>query len=887
MLFSWLRPGANGGPARPRTRTPRLETLEKREVLSSSSLTAAPVAGLLPAAAPGGHLVAAASAGPTGFTPAQLRQAYGLNQITFNGGISGDGTGQTIAIVAVYDQPNLAGDLATFDSTLGIAAPPSFTKVNQTGGSSLPAGNASWGSEESLDVEWAHGIAPGANILLVEASAPNLTDVVAAINTARNYPGVSVVSMSFAFGEFANESTYDSTFTTPAGHNGVTFVAASGDDGSSGAPNWPSVSPDVLAVGGTTLATDSSGNPLSETGWSGSGGGISSFEPQPAYQNGVVTQSTTMRTVPDVSLAAAGNNSVGTNYAVYDTYLSSGWTSGYPYGTSAAAPQWAGLIAIADQGRALEGLGTLDGATQTLPDLYQMPAADFHDITSGSNGAYSAGPGYDLVTGRGSPAANLVVAALTGTSVNSAFADPNFSQVQLPAGTFRYDPTGSPWAFSGYAGISTNGSAFTSGNPAAPAGNQVAVLQETGSFSQTFTVSAAGTYSLSFDAAQRGNRNNGGEDFEVLVNGAVVGTYKPASTSYSLFNATVTLPAGTNTLQFLGLDTAGGDNTAFLDQIGLQSTPGGLLADPSFQQVQLSAGSYLYDPTGSPWTFTGYAGISGNGSGFTGGNPNAPVGNQVAFLQETGSFSQTFTTTAGGNSTLTFYAAQRGNRNSGGEDFQVLIDGVSVGTFKPTGTSYSLFTVPVSFPAAGSHQIVFKGLDSAGGDNTAFLDQVVLQPPTPILADANFEQVQLPASSYRYSPTGSAWSFGGKFPSGAGIASNDSAFTNNNPAAPNGNQVAFLQGTGSISQSFSVAVAGTYNLSFYAAQRGSVNKGGQDFEVLLDGVVIATFKPTSATYALYSTNLSIAAAGSHTLQFLGLDTAGGDNTAFLDGVLLT
>src|SRR5262249_8455261 len=224
-------------------------------------------------------------------------------------------------------------------------------------------------------------------------------------NYARSQPGVAVVSMSFGSGEWSTESALDSYFTTPSGHSGVTFVAASGDGGSSNAPEYPSVSPNVIAVGGTQLNTDSLGNYLSETGWSGSGGGISGYESQPAYQKGVVTQTSSLRGVPDVAYNGANNSP----YALYDSYGYGGWVA--VAGTSAGAPQWSALIAIADQGRALAGKGALDGATQALPMLYQLPAADYHDITSGSNGAYVAGPGYDLVTGMRTPVANQVVAA--------------------------------------------------------------------------------------------------------------------------------------------------------------------------------------------------------------------------------------------------------------------------------------------------------------------------------------------------------------------------------------------------------------------------------------------------------------------------------------------
>ena len=140
----------------------------------------------------------------------------------------------------------------------------------------------------------------------------------------------------------------------------------------------------------------------------------------------------------------------------------------------------------------------------------------------------------------------------------------------------------------------------------------------------------------------------------------------------------------------------------------------------------MGAGQFQYRPTGSPWTFSGSAGISGNNSGFTSGNPPAPEGAQVAFLQGTGSFSQTVTGWAAGSYALTFDAAQRGNHQASQQDFKVLVDGVVVGTFTPSGTSYQAYTTAAFTVTAGSHTITFQGLDSAGGDNTAFVDQVAI-----------------------------------------------------------------------------------------------------------------------------------------------------------------
>ena len=347
------------------------------------------------------------SSSPVGLTPSQIRHAYGFDQITFSGGVVGDGTGQTIAIVDAYDAPTIQNDLHVFDTAFGLPDPPTFTRVAQDGTTNYPstdpagspgAGKNTWEIETALDVEWAHALAPGANILLVEASSASDANLIqAAVNYARSQPGVVAVSMSFSGTEFSGETSYDTYFTTPSGHGGVTFLAATGD---SGQPSgYPAYSPNVLAVGGTTLSlTDSAGTYSNETGWSGSGGGVSTVESQPSFQSGIVTQSSTKRANPDVAFDADPNSGV----AIYDSYDfgSAGWIQ--VGGTSFSTPAWAGLIAVADQGRTLLGLASLDGKTQTLPSLYQLPAADFHDITSGNNG-FAAAAGYDLVTGLGSP----------------------------------------------------------------------------------------------------------------------------------------------------------------------------------------------------------------------------------------------------------------------------------------------------------------------------------------------------------------------------------------------------------------------------------------------------------------------------------------------------
>lgn len=356
-------------------RRPRIEPLEARQLLSVA---------------------------PVGLSPPQIRHAYGFDRAVFQSAgrtIAADGSGQTIAIVDAYDDPYIYTDLRSFDHRFGVSdwdASGQFalTKVKPEGAARPDAG---WALEESLDVEWAHAIAPKAHLLLVEAASAGVDDLLTAVDYARRQRGVVAVSMSWGGAEFPAESYYDDTLTTPAAHvggsglrGGVTFVTSSGD---SGAPaGWPAVSPNVLAVGGTTLRLDSHGSWAGETAWGGSGGGQSLFE-------NAITSS------PDVAYDA----DPASGFAVYCTY---GSGSRGPWakvgGTSAGAPQWAALVSIVDQGRALAHRGSLTTA-QTLSDIYRLPASDFHDIVTGSNGIYSARPGFDLVTGRGSPFADRVI----------------------------------------------------------------------------------------------------------------------------------------------------------------------------------------------------------------------------------------------------------------------------------------------------------------------------------------------------------------------------------------------------------------------------------------------------------------------------------------------
>jgi ELWxxDGT repeat protein len=492
----------------------------------------------------------------------------------------------------------------------------------------------------------------------------------------------------------------------------------------------------------------------------------------------------------------------------------------------------------------------------------------------------------------------------TPVGLPSQLLDTGFESPPVGSGSyadFAYDPADAAWQFSGTAGIAGNGSGFTAQNADAPEGTQAAFLQMAGSsISQTVSL-AAGTYQITFDAAQRVSTWQAGrQDLQVLVDGQIVGTFTPTGGNYAAFQtATFTVAAGNHKIAFLGLDSAGGDNTALIDAVRLVTSLG--LSDGGFESPGVGANTFSafqYAPTGTPWTFTSLSGtngsgIAGNGSGFTDQNPNAPEGTQVGFIQGTGSISQTVSLAAG-TYQITFDAAQRVSIwQASQQNFEVLVDGQVVGTFTPSGGTYAGYQSSTFTVAAGNHRITFQGLDTAGGDNTALMDnvQVAASPTLPAQPiDAGFESPAVGANTFaafQYAPTGTPWTFTSlSGTNGSGIAGNGSGFTDQNPNAPEGAQVGFIQGTGSISQTVSLA-AGTYQITFDAAQRVSVWQAAwQDFQVLVDGQVVGTFAPEDGGYVRDQTGAFTVAAGAHTITFKGLDSAGGDNTALIDAVQL-
>jgi kumamolisin len=320
-------------------------------------------------------------------TPASLACVYKLvNQVAgcnpYGTTANPSGGSRAIAIVDAYDTPTAANDLAHFSAQFGLPAA-NFQVVYASG--KKPAYDGGWALEASLDIEWAHAMAPSARIYLVEAASNSFTDLFNAVTVASRLvvaAGGGEVSMSWGASEFSGESAYDGYFTT----SGVVYVASSGD---SAGVIYPSASPNVVSVGGTTLSRNpTTGNFQGELSWQQTGGGPSAYEHMPTYQNGLAATLGGHRGTPDVAAIADPTTGVWV------------FAGGYWYivgGTSVAAPVTAGIINLAGSFRA--------SSAAELAAIYANTAG-FTNIVSGACGPYEgylAGTGWNFCTGIGSP----------------------------------------------------------------------------------------------------------------------------------------------------------------------------------------------------------------------------------------------------------------------------------------------------------------------------------------------------------------------------------------------------------------------------------------------------------------------------------------------------
>lgn len=339
---------------------------------------------------------------PSGMSPQQVNNAYGFHFI------SAKGKGQIIAIVDAFDDPRIEADLAVFDREFGLPACTAkngcFKKIYAK--NKKPRTDAGWSGEIALDVEWAHAMAPAAKIILVEAASDSMQDLFQAVEVAVKN-GATVVSMSWGAEEFAEQTKLDPIFNNPK----VSFTASSGDNGTD--TIYPAASTHVLAVGGTTLDVDFYGNYLGESAWSGTGGGVSKFEHWPIYQSKLpIPQSNNMRGIPDVGY----NADPETGFSVYNSVPGDGGTGWQVVGgTSAGAPQWAAIIAVANSTLKKNLGGSIN---EVLYSMYTNQGTTyFNDINTGTNGdcgfICTAQSGYDYLTGLGSPEVGNLINDLT------------------------------------------------------------------------------------------------------------------------------------------------------------------------------------------------------------------------------------------------------------------------------------------------------------------------------------------------------------------------------------------------------------------------------------------------------------------------------------------
>jgi uncharacterized repeat protein (TIGR02543 family) len=360
-----------------------------------------------------------------------LQVGYSLSSL-INGSPKYDGTGQKVAIVIGQDEPNPQSAIDTFDSEFGLPTTTlTILCISNSQVVTCPTPQPPYGIEGDLDMESVHTMAPGAQIILVH---PTDSNPIGAINYIANNHIATIVSNSYSLcADTKCTMLKDSDFTSTTRSSvdsflandavqGVTILFASGDqgakpDGSSGGlgVEFPASDPNVLSVGGTDLTLTGCGIYTctgygSEDGWSSSGGGYSTVEPEPSWQlaNSWIG-TTTGRAVPDVSMFAGSPN-----VWVYQTQL--GWEGAY--GTSLATPLWAGFLADALQVRGGGNFGNID------PLVYQLGSSGsysslFHDITTGGNNGYSAGTRWDPVTGWGSPIGNALASALMQEQVTT------------------------------------------------------------------------------------------------------------------------------------------------------------------------------------------------------------------------------------------------------------------------------------------------------------------------------------------------------------------------------------------------------------------------------------------------------------------------------------
>jgi subtilase family serine protease len=385
------------------------------------------------------------------YGPDAMRKAYDIDQLIAAGWT---GAGQTIVIIDAFGSPTLQTDMATFNALFGLPPPPSLQQIHMPGSTPFDYtdfNQLGWAEETSLDVQWAHAMAPGANIIVVAAVDNSDSAILDAQNYAIDHKLGYIMSESFGESELAlmqdgaegqqifndNEKSY-----SRAADGNITVLVASGDDGSEGTDingvfqsfpvaSYPASSPNVTTVGGTNLffGTATNANPngtyqgevVWNDGFGAGGGGFSAFFKTPSYQDSIknkLNDKVKFRAYPDIAMNAGVRGGVIVYLGFLDTAFGPGNNGFYIFGgTSASTPEWAGVIAIANH-KGGQPLGFLNKS------LYQMGKkgtldTTMNDVTVGDNSldgvpGFAATAGWDKATGWGTPNLGLVDALIRG-----------------------------------------------------------------------------------------------------------------------------------------------------------------------------------------------------------------------------------------------------------------------------------------------------------------------------------------------------------------------------------------------------------------------------------------------------------------------------------------
>jgi hypothetical protein len=646
---------------------------------------------------------------PGGETPSSLACVYQTGStpapgcpVNNNNYDNPAGGSKVIAIVDAYDYPTACNDFNVFSSQFGLPTAkcndpndPHFRVVYATG--SQPRSNCGWAQEAALDIEWAHAMAPQAQIILVEAASNSNSDLLNAVDAASNLvaaAGGGQVSMSWGSSEFSSESTYDSHFSA----QGVTYFASSGDSG--GKVIWPSASANVISAGGTSVQRDSNGNFSYEGAWSSAGAGPSKYVPVPDYQSGIQTLASILngsRGTPDFSFDADPYTGV----SVYDSTSCQGLSGWLVFGgTSVSSPSLAGIFNLAGAfNGGWDGGGNSSSVQNKIYQSYDSVSnggtscnytSKLYDVTQGSAGSYPAKACWDFASAIGTARG---VSALAGSTTASFSLSASPTSLSLTAGGTAGTSTISLTPSGGYTGnVTLSVTTTLPDGMTVTFGTNPVDITGTNAVSSTMTVSTTtSTPPATYDLAIEGS--DGSLSKLITVPVTVGQSASPVTVSSLTLNPTSVTGGNpsTGTVTLSGAAPLGGAVVALSsDDTSAATVPASVTVAAGNYTANFNVMTYSVTTTHTPNIAADY-----NGSSKTAMLTVNPASSDFSISASPGNV------TLHGGSTATYSVTVT---PSGGFDQQVIFSMTSqpsgpTATFSPTsvtgsGTSTMLVTAP-------------------------------------------------------------------------------------------------------------------------------------------------------------------------------------------------